>query len=190
MGSDHPACLALLAQVQLALARRGGKQRERWEKAAARSLARASRAARDPRRAEGRAYTRGLRAELLARSQTGRQRDRLLDRARVAYRRAVWLDPLHDQALTALAALALEQGTDSKGAGHLLERARAANPNSVRAAVLSASERISVIAIAVSKTELRRAHFVAREARAGRRATIGLFSRNRCRSSAISCAVA
>ena len=56
-------------------------------------------------------------------------------------------------------------------------------------ALLIERETTSVAAIAVRRSALRCAHFAARDTTDGLRATIGLCSRNRPRSSAICCAV-
>ncbi|MCO5171441.1 MAG: protein kinase [Planctomycetes bacterium] len=98
---------------------------------------RAARFERDVRRREGFYFARGLREEKLARELLGSAQSQHLELARDAYRRTVWLDPLHTQALTGLASLTHFQGSHTRTEA-LLKRAREVNPGSSQVLVLTA----------------------------------------------------
>jgi predicted Zn-dependent protease/predicted Ser/Thr protein kinase len=98
---------------------------------------RAARFERDVRRREGFYFALGLREEKRARELEGAAQSQHLELARDAYRRALWIDPLHSQALAGLASITYFQGARAPTEAHL-KRAIAVNPGSSQVLVLTA----------------------------------------------------
>ncbi|MCA8922760.1 MAG: protein kinase [Planctomycetes bacterium] len=94
---------------------------------AARTYSRAVRSERDVRRPEGWAYAVGLNQLKLARRTSGKQRQTHQKKAIAAFNRAVWIDPMHVQALTGLALIAHDRD-DTALERELLKRVNYANP--------------------------------------------------------------
>ena len=94
---------------------------------AARSFSRAVRSERDVRRPQGWAYAVGLNQLKLARRTSGKQRQKHQLQAIDSFNRAVWLNPMHVQALTGLALIAHDRD-DWALVRELLKRINYANP--------------------------------------------------------------
>ncbi|MEZ6188009.1 MAG: protein kinase [Planctomycetota bacterium] len=123
LDSDDPWTLSALGKAYLSRA----DEEEQALETAARTYSRAVRSERDVRRPEGWAYAVGLNQLKLARRASGKQRQTHQKKAIAAFNRAVWLDPMHVQALTGLALIAHDRD-DAQLERDLLKRVNYANP--------------------------------------------------------------